>query len=76
MPCTREPGPRATRSRSAATHSPHPKRCANRAAARAEPIQLTATPERPRKYPAGTTGPTAAATLLERDGRAWQETDQ
>lgn len=34
------------------------------------------TPERPRKYPAGTTGPTAAATLLERDGRAWQETDQ
>ncbi len=32
--------------------------------------------QRPKQYPAGTTGPTAAATLLERDGRAWQETDQ
>lgn len=32
--------------------------------------------ERPLRYPAGTTGPTAAAMLLERDGRAWQETDQ
>ena len=33
-------------------------------------------PERPRRYPAGTPGPYAAAALLERDGRAWQETDQ
>jgi glucose-6-phosphate 1-dehydrogenase len=30
---------------------------------------------RPRKYPAGTHGPVAAVTLLERDGRSWQETD-
>jgi glucose-6-phosphate 1-dehydrogenase len=29
---------------------------------------------RPRTYPAGTHGPVAAATLLERDGRSWQET--
>ena len=28
---------------------------------------------RPKRYPAGTTGPIAAATLLERDGRTWQE---
>jgi glucose-6-phosphate 1-dehydrogenase len=43
-----------------------------------EPIlhRWASTPGRPKKYPAGTTGPTAAATLLERDGRAWQETDQ
>jgi glucose-6-phosphate 1-dehydrogenase len=27
----------------------------------------------PKRYPAGTSGPTAAAVLLERDGRAWQE---
>jgi glucose-6-phosphate 1-dehydrogenase len=27
----------------------------------------------PRRYPAGTGGPTAATTLIERDGRAWQE---
>jgi len=33
-------------------------------------------PEAPRRYPAGTPGPFAAAALLERDGRAWQETDQ
>lgn len=33
-------------------------------------------PDRPKRYPAGTTGPTAAAMLLERDGRTWQETDQ
>ena len=33
-------------------------------------------PERPKRYPAGTPGPTAAATLLERDGRTWQELDQ
>jgi glucose-6-phosphate 1-dehydrogenase len=32
--------------------------------------------DRPKRYPAGTTGPTAAATLLERDGRSWQEPDQ
>ncbi len=43
-----------------------------------EPIlsRWAASPDRPRKYPAGTPGPTAAATLLERDGRAWQESDQ
>ena len=29
----------------------------------------------PERYPAGTHGPAAAATLLERDGRTWQETD-
>lgn len=43
-----------------------------------EPIlrRWAAVPERPKRYPAGTTGPTAAAMLLERDGRTWQETDQ
>lgn len=43
-----------------------------------EPIlrRWATTPDRPKRYPAGTTGPTAAAMLLERDGRAWQETDQ
>ena len=43
-----------------------------------EPIlnRWAASPDRPKKYPAGTPGPTAAATLLERDGRAWQESDQ
>jgi glucose-6-phosphate 1-dehydrogenase len=30
---------------------------------------------RPRRYPAGTHGPFAANTLLERDGRSWQETE-
>ena len=30
---------------------------------------------RPRRYPAGTHGPIAAVTLLERDGRSWQETE-
>ncbi|MCW2834911.1 MAG: glucose-6-phosphate 1-dehydrogenase [Nocardioides sp.] len=30
---------------------------------------------RPRRYPAGTNGPVAAVTLLERDGRSWQETE-
>jgi glucose-6-phosphate 1-dehydrogenase len=29
---------------------------------------------RPRRYPAGTDGPAAATTLMERDGRSWQET--
>ncbi|WP_300430413.1 glucose-6-phosphate dehydrogenase [uncultured Nocardioides sp.] len=33
-------------------------------------------PDPPRRYPAGTPGPFAAAALLERDGRSWQETDQ
>ncbi len=33
-------------------------------------------PSAPKRYPAGTTGPTAAAMLLERDGRTWQEPDQ
>jgi glucose-6-phosphate 1-dehydrogenase len=43
-----------------------------------EPIlrRWAASVERPKRYPAGTTGPTAAAMLLERDGRTWQETDQ
>ncbi|MGB0101282.1 MAG: glucose-6-phosphate dehydrogenase [Nocardioides sp.] len=43
-----------------------------------EPIlqRWASSPERPKRYPAGTTGPTAAATLLERDGRTWQEPDQ
>src|SRR3954470_4215285 len=43
-----------------------------------EPIlnRWATSPERPKRYPAGTSGPTAAATLLERDGRTWQETDQ
>ena len=27
----------------------------------------------PRRYPAGTNGPTAATTLIERDGRTWHE---
>jgi glucose-6-phosphate 1-dehydrogenase len=43
-----------------------------------EPIlrRWSASPDRPKRYPAGTSGPTAAATLLERDGRSWQESDQ
>ena len=43
-----------------------------------EPIltRWAVSPDRPKRYPAGTSGPTAAATLLERDGRTWQETDQ
>jgi len=42
-----------------------------------EPIltRWAASPEKPLRYPAGTSGPTAAAMLLERDGRTWQETD-
>ena len=44
----------------------------------AEPIlqRWAASPERPEPYPAGTDGPTAATTLLERDGRSWQEPDR
>jgi glucose-6-phosphate 1-dehydrogenase len=30
---------------------------------------------RPRPYPAGTSGPSAATTLIERDGRSWHEGD-
>jgi glucose-6-phosphate 1-dehydrogenase len=30
--------------------------------------------EHPKPYPAGTSGPLAAETLVERDGRTWQET--
>ena len=43
-----------------------------------EPIlqRWSATPARPKHYPAGTSGPTAAALLLERDGRTWQESDR
>jgi glucose-6-phosphate 1-dehydrogenase len=33
-------------------------------------------PGRPDPYPAGSTGPDAAAALLERDGRTWQELDR
>ncbi len=42
-----------------------------------EPIlqRWAASSARPSRYPAGTSGPTAAATLLERDGRHWQESD-
>jgi len=43
-----------------------------------EPIlqRWASSPDRPKRYAAGTDGPTAAATLLERDGRTWQEPDQ
>ncbi len=43
-----------------------------------EPIltRWAASPDRPKRYAAGTSGPTAAATLIERDGRTWQESDQ
>ncbi|MGZ4446453.1 MAG: glucose-6-phosphate dehydrogenase [Nocardioides sp.] len=43
-----------------------------------EPIltRWATSPDRPKRYPAGTSGPSAAATLLERDGRTWQETDR
>ena len=42
-----------------------------------EPIltRWAASPDRPKRYPAGTSGPVAAATLLDRDGRSWQESD-
>jgi glucose-6-phosphate 1-dehydrogenase len=30
----------------------------------------------PKRYPAGTPGPTTAFTLIERDGRSWQEPDR
>ncbi|WP_395693103.1 glucose-6-phosphate dehydrogenase [Nocardioides sp.] len=44
----------------------------------AEPIlrRWAASPDRPRRYAAGTDGPTAATILLERDGRSWQEPDE
>ncbi|WP_246060776.1 glucose-6-phosphate dehydrogenase [Nocardioides dongxiaopingii] len=40
-----------------------------------EPIlqRWAVTADRPKRYPAGTSGPIAATTLLERDGRTWQE---
>jgi glucose-6-phosphate 1-dehydrogenase len=43
-----------------------------------EPIlrQWAVTAQRPRRYAAGTSGPTAATTLIERDGRSWQEEDE
>ena len=43
-----------------------------------EPIlrRWATSPDRPKRYAAGTDGPTAATTLLERDGRSWQEPDQ
>ncbi|WP_248582906.1 glucose-6-phosphate dehydrogenase [Nocardioides sp. InS609-2] len=43
-----------------------------------EPIltRWATSPDRPLRYAAGTSGPTAAATLIERDGRTWQESDQ
>ena len=43
----------------------------------AEPIltRWATSPDRPKRYPAGTSGPTAAATLLARDGRSWQESE-
>jgi glucose-6-phosphate 1-dehydrogenase len=44
----------------------------------AEPLlhHWAASGRRPSKYAAGTAGPAAATTLLERDHRTWQETDQ
>ncbi len=43
-----------------------------------EPIlnRWVSSPDQPLRYPAGTSGPVAATTLLERDGRSWQESDQ
>jgi len=43
-----------------------------------EPIlrHWAASPHRPKRYPAGTSGPSTATTLIERDGRAWQEEDE
>lgn len=43
-----------------------------------EPIltRWATSPDQPLRYPAGTSGPIAATTLLERDGRSWQESDQ
>jgi glucose-6-phosphate 1-dehydrogenase len=43
-----------------------------------EPIltRWATSPDRPERYAAGTSGPTAAATLIERDGRTWQESEQ
>ena len=41
----------------------------------ARPRALVAAPAPPARYPAGTHGPVAAVTLLERDGRSWQETE-
>jgi glucose-6-phosphate 1-dehydrogenase len=43
-----------------------------------EPIltRWATSPDQPLRYPAGTSGPFAATTLLERDGRSWQESDQ
>ena len=40
-----------------------------------EPIlqRWSASRPRPRPYPAGTNGPSAAITLLERDSRSWHE---
>ncbi len=42
-----------------------------------EPIHehWTRTGAKPRRYPAGTSGPYAASTLVERDGRSWHEHD-
>ena len=42
-----------------------------------EPIlhRWAASAARPRPYAAGTPGPTTAATLIERDGRHWQESE-
>jgi glucose-6-phosphate 1-dehydrogenase len=37
------------------------------------PSMTGPTGSRPRTYPAGTPGPIAATTLIERDGRAWHE---
>ena len=44
----------------------------------AEPIldRWATSGQRPQKYAAGTPGPAASSTLLERDHRTWQETDQ
>ncbi|CAN5438387.1 glucose-6-phosphate dehydrogenase [soil metagenome] len=43
-----------------------------------EPIlqRWAESPDRPKRYPAGTSGPIAASMLLERDGRTWQDSDE
>ncbi|WP_219635457.1 hypothetical protein [Nocardioides ungokensis] len=42
----------------------------------ADPHPLGNVARPPLRYPAGTSGPIAATTLLEREGRSWQESDQ
>ena len=78
----RATAPRCLRASADGRHpgQPHPVHAPRRGRGRVElggtdPHPLGRQP-RPKRYPAGTSGPTAAATLLERDGRTWQETDR